>query len=383
MNPTAAHSPPLAGAQASHHETRRGAGLARRAYGLRCVGLAMGFFLVQTVLWLQHASLFPRLFVLVYCYGWPHFAFLMTRWSAQPGRSERVNLFVDSMVGGMIVVAIKCTWLPSTLILLMFMMNNVAAGGPRLLARGALACCVGFGLGALAFGVQFDWGSVSATTIASAPMLLVYPLSLGVVTYRTSMKLGERSRALKVLSEHDTLTGLLNRATLARHLSDTLARARASRDRVSVLFIDLDGFKTVNDTLGHQHGDHLLTAVALRLMEACGATERIGRYGGDEFVIVSTQRAMQNVEALASRIVLSVNSPLALGSSTIRPCLSVGIAAFPDHGEDEQTLLSKADAAMYEAKGSGTNCAVTYNNGNGIDGEADSFASTDHADAAA
>ncbi|WP_248323543.1 MULTISPECIES: sensor domain-containing diguanylate cyclase [unclassified Caballeronia] len=342
---------------------RRGAGFARRSYWLRCIGLAMGFVLVQTVLWMQHASAGARLFVLAYCFGWPHVAFLIARSGAYPDRSERRNIYVDNLAGAMIVVAMKFAWLPSTLVLLMFMMNNVAAGGARLLARGSLFCLAGFALGALVFGVGFDWGSVSASTIASAPMLIVYPLSLGIVTHRTAIKLAERSRALKHLNERDVLTGLLNRATLARRLDDTLARARADGTRVSVLFIDLDEFKVVNDSLGHHHGDELLATVAARLMTTAGVTEQIGRYGGDEFVMVSTLPALEVVTSLAARLIDAVNAPVRLGSDTVGPRLSVGISTCPEDGNEAQPLLNKADAAMYAAKHGGRNRWVVFEEG--------------------
>ncbi len=93
----------------------------------------------------------------------------------------------------MLVVAMKFALLPSALVLLMFMMNNVAAGGVRLLAKGSLFSLPGIGIGIASFGAAFDGGSLSASTIASAPMLIVYPLSLGIVTHRTSLKLAERS----------------------------------------------------------------------------------------------------------------------------------------------------------------------------------------------
>ncbi|VXB33987.1 Diguanylate cyclase [Burkholderia sp. 8Y] len=339
---------------------RRGSGFARRSYGLRCIGLAMGFMLVETVLWTQQASAGARLFVLAYCFGWPHVAFLLARRGAHPDRCERRNIYVDNMAGAMIVVAMKFAWLPSTLVLLMFMMNNVAAGGARLLARGSLFCLFGFGLGALVFGVGFDWGSVSASTIASAPMLIVYPLSLGIVTHRTAIKLADRSRALKHLNERDALTGLLNRATLARRLDETLARARAEGTRVSVLFIDLDEFKVVNDSLGHHFGDELLATVATRLAQTGGVTEQIGRYGGDGFVVVSTLPALKAVQSLAGRLIDAVNAPVQLGGDVVRPRLSVGISTCPEDGNGAQPLLNKADAAMYAAKHGGRNRWIVF-----------------------
>lgn len=337
----------------------RGTGFVRRAYGLRCVGLAMGCFLVQTVLWSQHATIATRLFVLAYCFAWPYVGFLLARHRALPGKAERRNIYVDNFIGGMIVVAMKFSWLPSTLILLMFMMNNVAAGGGRLLARGALVCMMGCGAGMVCIGVAFDWSGLSASTIASAPMLIVYPLSLGLVTHRTSLKLAARSRELKRLNERDTLTGLLNRATLIARLNARL-QTRVKESRVSVLFIDMDGFKAINDSLGHQCGDVLLAEVAARLAATMDDTEDIGRYGGDEFVIVSVRAALSDVTALADALIEAVSPLVGLNGTNVQPRLSVGISTSPDHGKDAQTLLTRADSAMYVAKRDGCNQPVMF-----------------------
>ncbi|MDR5770110.1 MULTISPECIES: GGDEF domain-containing protein [unclassified Caballeronia] len=167
---------------------------------------------------------------------------------------------------------------------------------------------------------------------------------------------------MKRLNEYDSLTGLLNRATLGRRMHERLAEAQANNTRFSLLFIDLDDFKTVNDSLGHQFGDELLATVASRLERSVGATEEIGRYGGDEFIIASRLPTLEAVERLAFRIIEAVNLPILTSGGNLYPRLSVGISSFPEHGQEADSLLTKADAAMYRAKKGGRNRYATYEN---------------------
>ncbi|GAB5097935.1 hypothetical protein YK56LOC_36510 [Caballeronia sp. HLA56] len=272
-------------------------------------------------------------------------------------------MYLDDFVSGTSVAVMSFTWLPSTLVLLMFMMNNVAAGGWRQLARGSLLCLLGTLAGTASFGsrVEPQWIPDATTLLACLPMLVVYPLSLGLASYRTALKLAERSKALRILSERDPLTGLLNRSTLNSHLALRLD-ARAPSHSLNVLFIDLDDFKVVNDSLGHRVGDQLLTIIATRLQEVTDqATEDIARYGGDEFVIVSIRSPAEAIRVLAREVIDEINQPVALAGQKIRVRASIGISTFPDHGHDPQALLSRADVAMYAAKAAGRNRIEHFN----------------------
>ncbi|MDR5826360.1 EAL domain-containing protein [Caballeronia sp. LP006] len=342
----------------------RGRGFARRAYVLRTVGLTLGLVFVQMILWREHSSYAVKAYIAVYCVVWPHIAYLLARRSRTPANAERINMYVDDFVSGTSVAAMSFTWLPSTLVLLMFMMNNVAAGGWRQLAKGFLSCALGTLIGAAAFGgrMEPEWIPDAPTLLACLPMLVVYPLALGLASYRTALKLAERSKALRSLSEHDPLTGLLNRGTLSSQLGLLLDSQRGKRQLLNVLFIDLDDFKIVNDSLGHRVGDQLLTIVASRLRDATDdATEDIARYGGDEFVIVSIRSPVEAVRGLAGKVIEVINQPVTLAGQVIQVRASIGISTFPDHGNDPQALLSRADVAMYAAKAGGRNRIVQFN----------------------
>jgi len=161
------------------------------------------------------------------------------------------------------------------------------------------------------------------------------------------------------LAYFDALTGLPNREWIGDYLSKALADAARSDSRIALLYIDLDQFKRINDTLGHETGDALLGQVAGRLTDALaymGASGRLARVGGDEFIVVlSGSPAAMAAEQAAQRIQAGLAAPFRQGGYEFVVTPSIGIALFPEHGTDAQTLLKNADGAMYEAKASGRN----------------------------
>lgn len=155
---------------------------------------------------------------------------------------------------------------------------------------------------------------------------------------------------------HDALTGLANRQLLDDRVSLAIAHARRNKSAMAVLYLDLDGFKEVNDELGHDGGDALLKAVAQRLVAAGRAVDTTARLGGDEFGLVLWQIANPGDAAgVAAKVIEAVSQPYDIGGRAVRVTLSVGVAIYPDHGEDAATLLKSADLALHEVKHSGKN----------------------------
>jgi diguanylate cyclase (GGDEF)-like protein/PAS domain S-box-containing protein len=166
----------------------------------------------------------------------------------------------------------------------------------------------------------------------------------------------EAEAQLRQNATHDSLTGLPNRALLDDRLQHALAHARRTDTRLAVLFVDLDDFKDVNDTLGHAKGDALLAQVAARIVPALRESDTVARLGGDEFTIIVTDVAdTGQVEATALRVLEAVASPYRLGIEDLRITASVGIALFPSDGADAASLIQHADLAMYGAKRMGRN----------------------------
>ena len=157
---------------------------------------------------------------------------------------------------------------------------------------------------------------------------------------------------IRFMANHDALTGLPNRALLQDRLEQALRYAQRSDHWVTVAFIDLDNFKIINDTLGHNAGDELLTNVASRMVSCLRAVDTVVRLGGDEFVIllVDQQKDADSIAATVQKIRAAISAPLEIGGQTLRVTSSVGLANYPNDGKDADTLLANADAAMYRAK---------------------------------
>lgn len=174
---------------------------------------------------------------------------------------------------------------------------------------------------------------------------------------RSNAELKEAEDRLRHMAYFDTLTGLPNRALFMERLTQALALAREHHQVVALLFLDLNGFKQINDTFGHQMGNLLLKAVAQRLNRCLRSSDTVARLGGDEFVVLLPAIPdPQDVARVAEKILLTFSNHFALEGKAIPVSTSIGISLYPQDGEDMDTLLKKADLAMYQAKGLGKNC---------------------------
>lgn len=168
---------------------------------------------------------------------------------------------------------------------------------------------------------------------------------------------------IQFLAQYDQLTKLPNRALFNDRLQHSLDRTQRSRHKVGLMFIDLDGFKNVNDTLGHQAGDELLQIVAERLSKVMRAEDTVARFGGDEFTIIIEELNHSDESiVVANKILQTVGEKIYLSGQEISVGASIGISIYPDNGEDANSLLKNADTAMYQAKKQGKNCFKIYLN---------------------
>ncbi|WP_156970652.1 EAL domain-containing protein [Andreprevotia chitinilytica] len=166
----------------------------------------------------------------------------------------------------------------------------------------------------------------------------------------------QHEAALEYQATHDALTGLPNRALLLDRLNWAISRSARDHKRLAVMFIDLDKFKFINDSLGHGAGDELLVAVAQRLTETIRECDTTARLGGDEFVVLVDQvDDEQSVSRLAQRIIPALAAPVRLGGEERSITCSLGISTYPEDGSDAEVLMKNADIAMYRAKESGRN----------------------------
>lgn len=166
----------------------------------------------------------------------------------------------------------------------------------------------------------------------------------------------EKQQRLDRLAHHDQLTGLPNRLFLAVHLPMAMEESRKSRKPLAVLFLDLDRFKHINDTHGHEVGDKLLQEVAQRIQASVRAEDIVVRMGGDEFVVIlSGIKTLEQANETAARILASLKEPLVIAGQPLVTTVSIGLSMYPRDGEDVGALLRHSDTAMYQAKDRGRN----------------------------
>ncbi len=181
----------------------------------------------------------------------------------------------------------------------------------------------------------------------------------------TSSNITKRKMAedrVEFLATRDPLTGLPNRALLNDRLEQGVASAARKKSRLAFMFIDLDRFKTINDSLGHDVGDELLKRVSARLSACVRATDTVARLGGDEFAVIldnlpvgEAEDAHEGAQNVADKMIASLAAPIMINGQHLNTSCSVGISLFPTDGQDPQTLMKHADVAMYDAKAKGRN----------------------------
>ena len=230
------------------------------------------------------------------------------------------------------------------------------------LAGGAIATGSGIwfmhytGLLAFSLPAHLVVATLALGVLALTAILLIYDSHRESSTRRYNELLENANAQLRHAATHDALTSLPNRALLADRLEQAIARSERHAIRFAVLVVDLDRFKSINDSLGHIAGDELLQEVARRLTGLLRKEDTLARLGGDEFVLLVHEiDTPKDAEAVARKVLAQVAAPTRLGGMEVHVSPSVGICICPDDGADAETLLQHADAAMYHAKKKGRN----------------------------
>jgi len=178
---------------------------------------------------------------------------------------------------------------------------------------------------------------------------------------RIEKELRESRSRLYRLAHHDSLTSLPNRLLFEDRLDQAILKAGRTGTKVAILFLDLDRFKVVNDTLGHDVGDELLKEVAARLQKQCRQSDTVARIGGDEFVfILDNIQHRKNAEVVAGKVMDTMARPVRINSHELQVSASIGIALYPDDSAEIDGVIKCADTALYQAKGEGRNNYKMY-----------------------
>ncbi len=345
----------------------KGKRFVRRIYRLRTIGLGIGFFCVAGVFYRQMPPTSIWLWALLIFHGfvWPHVACVLALSRPVPYRAERANLLIDAAFGGFWVAAMQFNLLPSVVILTMMAMDNIGAGGVRLFLQGLLAKIAGAFVGIAILG--FGWAPDSDTfnVVTSLPMLILYPIALGKVTYDLAQKLAQRSREMEHLSRHDGLTGLLNRRAWEQRLAEIHEHCTRTGQPACLVLMDLDHFKRINDTLGHAAGDMALRRFAGLLRQRLREMDAVGRYGGEESgaVLVNTggiagqdlmHRLLADLRERVAQAEVQLQAQIGQGAQTLGTCtVSIGLVPFSTMFDTPHSWLQQADRALYCAKREG------------------------------
>ncbi len=344
-----------------------GAGLPSRVHVPRAIGMVVGAICIAAALRQHGGPTWLWAWMVVHVLLWPHIAYALSSRSAQPRNAEHRNLVLDGAFAAFWLPAIGFNLLPSALTLTMVTMDVIAVGGAALLWRGLLAQVAGVAVGCLVVGLRVELDATLPTVVACLPVLVTYPLTVGLVMYRLSRRLAERSREmrelnarLQALSHTDALTGVGNRRLFDQRLNEEWQRARRHGWCVALVMIDVDHFKRFNDRHGHQHGDACLRLVA-QALQGCArrASDLVARYGGEEFVLILPHTSLVDATLVAQRCLEAVDTAAIVhGDSPVGPhvSISIGVAsvrlAMTSDG-DVDRLVRAADQALYRAKEGG------------------------------
>src|SRR5262245_52416548 len=323
-------------------------------YRPRVVGLALGGVAIAGVLianaapWSTWAALFAS------CIVWPHVALWIGSRSANPFRAELSSLLVDSALGGAWIALMQFNLLPSVVIFVMLSMDKLAVGGVGFLARCTAALVVVCAAVSALTGFEVRLHTSMVEIIGSLPLLIAYPVIVGLTTYRLARRLREQNQILSEERRTDGLSGLLNRRYWEEAVSGEFQRLRGHGRPLSLLMLDIDHFKSINDRHGHPVGDEVIRSVAAILRSSLREEDVPGRYGGEEFGVLLPDTPAAGAEVIAERIRRRIEGA-ALTRSGLRATVSVGIAELGAQDVDYTVGISHADRALYAAKERGRN----------------------------
>jgi len=329
----------------------------RRMYLPRVVGHALGSVCVGGGLWEIGVPAWVWALLCVTGLAWPHVAYHVARRRPDPYRAELNNLLVDSALGGAWIAAMGFNMMPSAVLVAMLAMDKAAVGGMRFLARSlggqvAAAAAVWLATGRL------NVNSQQVAALCTLPMLLLHPGMVGYTAYRLARRVRQANDLLSMLSTIDGLTRLPNRIHWEQAAANEFARCRRIGHSSAVMMLDIDHFKAVNDTYGHQAGDAALRAVATIIRDSLRLHDVPGRYGGEEFGVVLPGIDVDGAAALAERIRRRIEQSVLEGTRGVRVTASIGYAALEPNDNDHGAWIARADRALYAAKAAGRNRCI-------------------------
>lgn len=331
-------------------------GFARQSYILRVLGLVLGALCVGGTLAVVSAPAWAWALLAVQSLVWPHLAWWIARRSADPARAEFRNLAVDTVMGGVWVALMQGALLPSAVLVAMLAMDKAAVGGWRLLLRHLPLMALSFLAVWLPLGMPFRLESGLLSTLAAVPLLTAYPIAVAFAVHWLGQRVRAQNRSLRALNRSDVLTGLGNRRAVDEAIAAELNRCERSGRPASLLLIDLDRFKAINDRYGHGFGDEVLRRVGLAIRGCVRDIDTAARIGGDEFVVLLPETEVDTAVYVAIRVRAAIGAQIFERALGLRCTASIGVAGVAPVAQGAQGWLDRADKALYRAKDEGRDC---------------------------
>jgi diguanylate cyclase len=363
--------------------------IAANSFRVRLAAFALvGIPIALHVLPRNPGPVFWTVFLLQF-FAYPHILSWLSQRARNPEKAEHNNLIADSLASGAWAAGLGFPlWISVALFLAALLNHTITLG-----RKGILICVLSLCIGALAsttvIAFHLSTDTDGLVTLTSIIGLAVYLSLMGIEFFSYIRRLhevqdavDEQKRTLEVANQalhqqivkindlqeklreqanRDSLTGLFNRRYLEGTLERELARCKRENAPLTMLLLDIDHFKLVNDTYGHQAGDEVLRVFARALLESARAEDIVCRYGGEEFLLVLPKMPLNIARGRATQLLeLFRQTTVSFESSRIPVTTSIGIAAVPDHATSVENLIRCADQALYRAKSTGRNRAVAF-----------------------
>lgn len=328
--------------------------LPRRTYRFRVMGMGLAAIAVSAVLLERGAGWEGWAWMVASCLLWPHLAYWHARRSRDPFRAELYNFVADSTLAGSWVPLMHFNLLPSVVLVTVVTADKVNSG-VRNLWLWSLPWMLGGTIGA---GWLTGFALAPATSqrmvLACLPIMVIHTLAVSLSSYKLIRRVQRQNLELQTLSRTDSLTGLDGRRHWQSRAEALLRRHAAGQTPATLVLVDIDRFKQINDRHGHAVGDDVLRAIAECLRAGMPAQAAAGRLGGDEFAIAVPADPAATA-ACAERLRAAVDSLEFPRSPGLRCSVSIGLAAAPDGGIGLREWTEAADRALYESKSTGRN----------------------------
>jgi diguanylate cyclase len=330
--------------------------LPRRAYRLRVLGMGLAALPLIAVMRELDSPGWAWAWMVFACFLWPHLAYFTASRSRDPLKWELRNFMFDSVLAGSWVPLMHFNLLPSAVLLTVVMADKVNTGVRGLWLRSLPGMVGAIALGAVATGFAVDYPTSTSVLLACLPIMVIHTLAVSWSSYQLVRRVQRQNLQLAELSRSDMLTGLDSRRHWQEQAESLLRDHQSQGQPATLLFVDVDHFKPINDRYGHAAGDDVLRAIADQLRTSLKGRTTAGRLGGDEFAVVLPV-GLEEAAAAAERLRAAVEALRFPNHPDLRCSLSLGMAEAPGPGHGLREWMEAADHELYRAKHAGRNQA--------------------------